>query len=55
MCIPRIFSRLFSKVKTKNINNFIVKNTITRWKKSKQIPQEPISIHKNNPYGTIIG
>ena len=37
----------FSKDKAKNINNFIVKNTTTIWKKIKRILQEPISVPKN--------
>jgi hypothetical protein len=45
MLFPRIFFKcLFSKDGAKNMNNFIVNNTITTWKKMKRILQEPISL-----------
>ena len=45
-----LFTCLFSTDKANNMNNFIVKNTITIWKKIKHNLQEPISVpKKNNP------
>jgi hypothetical protein len=53
--MQNLYTCLFSKDKAKNINNFIVKNTITIWKKIKQIVQELITLLKTHPYGTSIG
>jgi hypothetical protein len=54
MLIPRIFFIcLFSKDKAKNINNFIVKNTVTTWKTMKRILQEPMRVPKNTTLWNI--